>query len=91
MIMPTHKMTMRTLGRNQLERLLGIASPSCMLVVGDKVSASLIKRGLAKFNFPDTPDAWHQITPAGMRALADAYEAGKLQQFMKPFPKERRR
>ncbi len=77
---------MKPLGKNQLERLLGLSSPSMMLVVGDALSKSLVKRGLLKPNFPDNPDAWHRITPAGMRVLAEAYEAGQLEQFMKPFP-----
>ena len=80
---------MRPLGKLQLERLMGLASPSALLIVGDVISKSLVKRGLLRPNFPDTPDAWHRITPAGMRTLADAYEAGQLEQFMKPFPPER--
>ena len=75
---------MATLGKNQLQRLMGMASPSSLLVVGDDlVSRSLVKRGLVKPKLPDSPDAWLQITPAGMRALADAYEAGQLDQFFK--------
>ena len=81
---------MRPLGKLQLERLLGLASPSMMLIVGDSVSKSLVKRGLLRANFSDKPDAWHRITPAGMRVLADAYEAGQIEQFMKPFPERRR-
>lgn len=77
---------MRPLGKNQLERLLTLASPSMMLVVGDDLSGSLIKRGLLTPNFPDTPEAFHRITPAGMRVLADAFEAGLLAQFMKKYP-----
>jgi hypothetical protein len=80
---------MRPLGKLQLERLMGLASPSCLMVVGDKISKSLVARGLLRPNFPDDPDAWHRITPAGMRVLADAYEAGQLQKFMKPFPPKR--
>lgn len=82
-------MSKRPLGKNQLERLLGLASPSSLLVVGDAVSKSLVKRGFLAPKFDDRPDAWHQITPAGMRWLADAFEAGLLQQFFKPFPRER--
>lgn len=81
----------RPLGKLQLERLLGLASPSMLLIVGDKLSESLVKRGLLKPRFRDRPHAWHGITPAGMRALADAYEAGHLKQFMKPFPRKRKR
>jgi hypothetical protein len=80
---------MAKLGKLQLERLMGLASPSMLMVVGDTVSKSLVKRGLLKPNFPNNPDAWHRITPAGMRVLADAYEAGQLAQFMKPFPPKR--
>jgi hypothetical protein len=77
---------MHPLGTRQLERLLGLASPSMMLVVGDALSASLVGRGLLAPHFPDQADAWHRITPAGMRALADAYEAGLLDRFMGAFP-----
>jgi hypothetical protein len=79
----------RPLGKLQLEKLMGLASPTRLLIVGDAVSRSLVKRGLLKANFSDSPDAWHRITPAGMRVLADAYEAGELARFMKPFPKRR--
>lgn len=82
-------MNKRPLGKNQLERLLGLANPSSLLVVGDAVSESLVKRGLLAPKFEDKPDAWHRITPAGMRSLADAFEAGLLDQFFKPFPRER--
>jgi hypothetical protein len=78
---------MRPLGKLQLERLMGLASPSCLMVVGDKVSKSLVTRGLLKPYFADNPEAWHRITPAGMRLLADAFEDGKLDQFMKTFQK----
>lgn len=80
---------MRPLGKLQLELLLGLASPSSLMVVGNAVSKSLVKRGLLKPNFADNPEAWHRITPAGMRVLADAYEAGQIEQFMKPFPRKR--
>jgi hypothetical protein len=79
----------RPLGKLQLERLMGMASPSMLQIVGCAISKSLVKRGLLKPHFPDKPDAWHRITPAGMRALADAYEAGRLDQFMKKFPPTR--
>lgn len=79
----------RPLGKRQLERLLAMASPSSLQVVGCAESRSLVKRGLLKPYFADNPDAWHRITPAGMRALADAFEAGRLDQFFKKFPNER--
>jgi hypothetical protein len=87
--MTTLKPEMRPLGKNQLERLMGLASPSALLVVGDKLSLSLVRRGLLAPYFPDKPAAWHRITPAGIRALATAYEAGHLDQFMTHFPPKR--
>lgn len=80
----------RPLGKLQLERLMGLASPSCLLVVGDALSKSLVARGLLKPHFSEKPDAWHRITASGLRALADAYEAGQLDQFMKTFPPKNR-
>lgn len=78
-----------SLGKHQLQRLMGLASPSCLLIVaGDRLSKSLVKRGLTKPHFADDPDAWHRITPTGLRALADALEAGELEPFMKKFPRE---
>lgn len=67
-----------------------LASPSCLMVVGDKISKSLVARGLLRPNFHDKPEAWHRITPDGLRALANALEAGELDQFMKTFPPERK-
>jgi hypothetical protein len=78
-------MKQRPLGKLQLERLMGMASPSSLLVVGDAVSKSLVARGLLKPHFPDRPGAWHRITPSGLRALADAFESGRLDQFMEKF------
>jgi hypothetical protein len=54
-----------------------------LLVVGDSLSKSLVKRGLLAPKKPGNPDAWHQITPAGLRALADAFEQGRLEQYFK--------
>jgi hypothetical protein len=84
-------MTLRgTLGKNQLQRLLGMASPTCLLIVAeDRIAKSLVARGLTAPRFPDDPNAWHRITPKGMRALADALDAGQLDQFMQKFPRER--
>ncbi len=76
----------RPIGKRQLELLLSLASPSLMLVVGDGLSASLVQRGLLQPRYRDKPDAFHGITPAGLRALADNFEAGRLDQFMKALP-----
>jgi hypothetical protein len=69
----------RPLGTQQLKLLLAMGSPSLiMLTPPDRVAQSLIDRGYAG----DWRNGGTRITPAGMRALADAYEAGLLEQFM---------
>lgn len=74
----------RPLGKNQLERLLGLASPCTLLVVGtDPVARSLVKRGMLKPKKPSDPLAWLQITPLGLRTLATAMQQGLLDQFFK--------
>lgn len=83
-------MASRPLGKLQLELLMALASPSCLMIVGNGVSKSLVDRGLLKPNFADKPEAWHRITPNGLRALADAYETGRLEPLIKPFPPEPR-
>ena len=81
---------MRPLGKHQLQRLMGLASPGSLLIVaGDELSKSLAARGLTAPKLKNKPDAWHGITPKGLRALADAMEAGQLEQFMRPFPPKR--
>jgi hypothetical protein len=70
--------TTRPLGKRQRELLLTLASPSRVMIVGDALTASLVRRGLLAAR--DNGD-WCRITPAGMRALADEYEAGRLDEF----------
>jgi hypothetical protein len=68
------------LGRNQLKLLMAMGSPSMLLMTPCTGEAkSLERRGLIdRYNGGEA----RRITPAGMRALADAYEAGELEQFM---------
>ncbi len=66
---------MRGIGRRQRDLLALIARPGTALVVPDKVSRSLVRRGLARHA---RPDAMVHITAAGLRALADEAEAGRL-------------
>lgn len=74
------------LGKHQLCLLATMASPFNVLIVGDKVSRSLIKRGLFASHFAEKAKAegFHGITPAGLRELADAMERGELEQFLDP-------
>lgn len=67
------------LGKKQLRLLAPMGNPFFLLVVGDKLSDSLVKRGLLK---PTRGDSLFQITPAGLRVLADAHERGELEQFV---------
>ena len=76
------------LGINQTRMLLMLASPATALVTPDAVSRRLIKRGL----LADEGSAI-RITPAGLRALADEMEAGRVEtaiEAMKRDAKERR-
>lgn len=86
-------MSNRPLGNNQLRLLFALANPGMILVVADdRPSQSLLKRGLTKPLDRKRPDRAHRITPAGLRALADALESGRLKQFMRrDFPRKRNR
>ena len=76
---------MRPLGKHQLRLLACIGSPFSLLIVGDKVADSLAKRGLAQARFQDkSPDGFYQITPEGLRVLADALEGGCIEPFFDP-------
>lgn len=80
-------MSNRPLGNNQLRQLFALACPGMILIVADdRLSQSLLKRGFTKPIDVKRPDRAHRITPAGLRALADALEAGKLEQFMRKLP-----
>lgn len=62
------------LGKHQL-RLLRVLAGGCFQIVPDKVSRSLIAKGLA---VAWSGDAFVGVTPAGLRALADAADSGQL-------------
>lgn len=73
-------MSNRKLGTRQLQALMVLGAPSRVLIapVG-KVEESLRRRGLVQHH--DGGPAV-RITPAGLRTLADALEAGELERFM---------
>ena len=62
------------LGTKQLQLLAQLASPTVFLVTPDRRSASLVRRGLLR----EVVSGACCITPAGLRRLADAIEAGQL-------------
>jgi len=73
---------MRPLGTQQRKLLLALASPAMLqLTPPCAVTRSLIRRGLLT-----EVHGGARITPAGMRAVADEYEAGRLDGFMTKVP-----
>lgn len=69
------------LGSRQLKRLAGMAGVGSALVVPDSISRSLTARGLMQptGDQPGAEDGMIVVTPAGLRALADAMDAGLVQ------------
>ena len=66
---------MRPLGKNQLDILRALGTPSAAMVVPCKTALSLVKRGLLRTD----KGAFACITPAGLRALADELEVGRVE------------
>jgi len=71
-------MAERPMGTRQRELLSKLAGVSMALVVGDKLSRSLVQRGLLA---AEADGSWAHITPAGLRAVADEIEAGQVEMF----------
>jgi hypothetical protein len=78
---------MTALGPKQLQMLMSLGSPGFALVVPDKLSLSLQKRGLLTPRFSGS-DGFLRITPAGLRVLAEAMERGALEPFLPKSPRE---
>jgi hypothetical protein len=66
------------LGRRQREVLARLGGVTMALVVGDKMSASLVRRGLL---IAEPDGSFARITAAGLRVLADELEAGRVAAF----------
>lgn len=64
------------LGPKQLEVLCGLARPTALVVMPDKITRSLERRGLLKAEHED--GSFAGITPAGLRHLADELESGRI-------------
>lgn len=69
------------LGHRQL-RLLRLVGTARALVVPTTISRRLCDLGLLASNHPE--GAFAHITPAGLRALADAAEAGRIDLYTPP-------
>ena len=82
------------LGRRQLRMLMLCASPYGYLVTTDKVSDSLVRRGLLRER-DDLERSKYDgrrpccITPAGYRALAAEMEAGRIDAVVEEMRKKR--
>lgn len=68
----------RPLGSKQRELLGALASPTRFMIVGNSVAESLARRGLLAAQGKEGK-SFYQITPAGLRALADEWEEGRLE------------
>jgi hypothetical protein len=67
----------RHLGLNQIDHLRANGAYGRFLIVPNKVTHSLVRRGLMEFCAEDR-DSFAHITPSGLRALADEIEAGRI-------------
>jgi len=76
-------MTVR-LGKRQLQFLRGVGVGAAV-VVPNRYSRRLCEVGLMKAHGAD--GSFAAITPAGLRALADAAEAGRITLFQMPIVK----
>lgn len=72
-------------GRDQLQILVMLGSPTMSLVVPDRAARALIKRGMLRAS--DT-GGFACITPLGLRVLADEMEAGHVDDVLSRMKKE---
>lgn len=68
---------MARLGAKQLDFLAGMAGTQKAVIVGDKLIRSLQDRGLM-VALGKERNSFFTITPAGLRAVADALDSGAL-------------
>ena len=71
-------------GKHQLCLLATMASPFSRLSVADPVVRSLVRHRLVAPHSLKDDGGMSGVTPAGLQALADAQEAGRLEQFIDP-------
>src|SRR5690348_10028330 len=66
------------LGKHQRDLLAALAGVRLGLVAGGPLSLSLVRRGLLA---AEADGSFAHITPAGLRAVADEIEAGRVEMF----------
>ena len=76
------------IGDRQLRMLIVMASPGRTLVVGDRESAAMERRGWLKSEHGDGDLL--TITADGLRALADAMDAGRVGPMLAVMEREAR-
>ena len=74
-------MTPRPLGKHQRCLLADLGGVRMAVIVGDKLSRSLVQRGLLA---AEDDGSFAHITARGLRALADEIDAGRVALFDKP-------
>lgn len=71
------------LGDRQIEALTCVGNPTMTWLAGStKTMLTLRDKGCVRPINPKEPDGCLVITPAGLRALADALEAGRIKQLL---------
>lgn len=74
------------LGKKQIEMLAALGSPGVAMIVPDKIALSLVKRGLMR---TAETGGFACVTPAGLRVLADEFEAGRVEGALEWAARER--
>lgn len=72
------------LGKHQLRMLMVMGSPTMRLITPNETSRALAKRGL----ITDRDGGAFRITAAGLRALADEMDAGRIASTLTDMRKE---
>jgi hypothetical protein len=73
------------IGKNQLQLLATLASPTVLMLAPSKEARGLVKRGLLREREPGKSCC---ITPAGLRALACEIEAGRVDDALEAMRKQ---
>ena len=73
------------IGKNQLQLLVTLGSPAVLMLAPSKEARGLVKRGLLREREGGKACC---ITPAGLRALADEMEAGRVDDALEAMRKQ---
>ncbi len=73
------------IGKNQLETLIALGSPTRLLLVPGRAEKGLVVKGLLREREPGKACC---ISPAGLRVLADEMEAGRVDDALEAMRKQ---